>query len=46
MCRGLVDRNNCIVSLRNCLWRFLHGLVRVLKSVHGIAFGLVVVGMH
>ena len=45
-CPRLVDRSSCIVSPGNCLGRFLHSLVRVLKSVRGIAFGLVVVGMR
>jgi hypothetical protein len=42
----LVGRSNCIVSHGNCLGRFLHSLVRVLKSVRDIAFGPVVAGMQ
>jgi hypothetical protein len=39
----LVDRSNCTVSHGHCLGRFLHSLVRVLKRVRDMAFGLVVV---
>jgi hypothetical protein len=45
-CPMLVGRSNCIVSHGNCLGRFLHSLVRVLKSVRDIAFGPVVAGMQ